>query len=121
MKKWQRQRPVRRKLELLASIEDPGATHSPAVKTFGNIIALDHGGLVVETGSSIRVGAAVTVRVVFPGQPRGNDPFARIHCSVRELSEDPSPHYDLAIVEMDEQSRDRLDSYLSQSGTNRWT
>jgi len=120
VKKWNGQRPARRNVELLASIEDPGATHSPATKTFGNIIELNRGRLVLETGNTIRVGAAVTVRVVFPDQPRGNDPFAHLHCSVQQLRDEPSPHYDLAIVEMDEQSRDRLDDYLANSGAGRW-
>ena len=120
MKKWQRKRSVRRNVELLASIEDPGATHSPATKTFGNIIELNRQGLIVETGSAIRVGAAVTVRVVFPDQPRGNDPFAHLHCSVKEMKDEPSPHYDLTILEMDEQSRARLDSYLARPGAGRW-
>jgi hypothetical protein len=91
------------------------------MKTFGNIIELGSGRLVLETGNSIRVGAAVTVRVVFPDQPRGNDPFAHLHCSVRELRDEPSPHYDLAIVEMDDQSRDRLNDYLARHGAGRWT
>jgi hypothetical protein len=120
VKKWQKQRPERRNIELLASIEDPGATHSPATKTFGNIIELDSRGLVVETGTAIRVGAAVTVRVVFPDQARGNTPFAHLHCSVQEQRDDASPHYGLTIVEMDEQSRERLDSYLARSGASRW-
>jgi hypothetical protein len=121
VKKWHKKQPVRRNIELLASIEDPGATHSPATKTLGNIIELDSSGLVVETGCTIRVGAAVTVRVVFPDQPRGDDPFARLHCSVQQVKDDPSPHYNLTIVEMDEQSRDRLDSYLARAGVGRWS
>jgi len=121
VKRWQRKPAGRRRIELLAAIEDPGATHSPATKTFGNIIELDGDGLVVETGSEIRVGAAVTVRVVFPNQPRGKDPFAHLHCSIRELRDDPHLHYGLTIVEIDERSRERLDTYLAQTTTNGWT
>lgn len=120
MKRWQRKGTGRRRVEILAAIEDPGATHSPATKTFANIIELDQGGMVVETGSAIRVGAAVTVRVVFPNQSRGADPFAHLHCSVREMMDDPNLHYGLTIVEIDEQSRERLDSYLAQTGASGW-
>ena len=88
-------RPVRRNIDLLATIEasDPNGKKPP--KSFGNIIELGNRAMIIETNRNFSPGTSLTVNVVFPGQPRGNDPFARLHCSVRKVQDDPKLHYDL--------------------------
>jgi hypothetical protein len=108
---------VRRNIELLATIHEFDTAHTPARKIFGNIVELGGQALILETGNELRVGAAVILRVVFPGQPRGDDPFARLRCSVRKVRNDPQLHYDLSIVDMDDPTRERLELYLTRPTT----
>ena len=114
MKKLIERLPVRGNIDLLATIEvcEPGGKNPTS---FGNIIELGSQALIIETNHEFALGTSLTVKVVFPGQPRGDDPFARLHCSVRKVKDDPKLHYDLTIVEMDDCTRERLDIYLAQS------
>lgn len=115
MKRRQSQLPVRRNIELLATVQEVAARHLSARKIFGNVIELGGQALILETSNAITVGASVLVRVVFPGQPRGDDPFAHLQCKVRKVRDDPQMHYDLSIVGMDETTRERLEIFLNQS------
>ena len=117
MTRRRRQLPIRRNIELLATIQETGDGQGAARRIFGNIIELGGRALILEASSEIRVGASVDVRVVFPGQPRGDDPFAHLLCSVRKVRNDPEMHYDLSIIDMDEQTHDRLELYLNRAGT----
>jgi len=110
-----RRHPVRQNINLLATIQEVGA----ATKRFGNIIELGSRALIVETNHEFDTGASLTVNVVFPGQPRGKDPFAHLRCSVRKVQDDPKLHYDLTIVDMDANTRERLDIYLAQTRAGR--
>ncbi len=110
---------VRRNLDLLATIEESGATGKRSPKSFGNIIELGTRALILETNREFEVGVSLILRVVFPGQPRGDDPFARLHCRVRKAHDHPKLHYDLMIAEMDAATRDRLNIYLAQSRSGR--
>jgi hypothetical protein len=112
---------VRRNIDLLATIQESGEAGSRTPKSFGNIIELGSRALILETNREFQTGAQLTVNVVFPGQPRGDDPFAHLHCSVRKVHDDPKLHYDLTIVDMDARTRERLDIYLAQTGTGRGT
>jgi hypothetical protein len=112
---------VRRNIDLLATIEESGAAAKKSPKGFGNIIELGTRALIIETNRQLAVGASLTVNVVFPGQQRGDDPFAHLHCKVRKAHDDPKLHYDLMIVNADDRTRDRLNIYLAQSGTGRGT
>lgn len=114
MKRRKSQLPVRRNIELLATVQEVTASDASTRKIFGNIIELGGQALTLETSNEIRVGASVIVRIVFPGQLRGDDPFALLRCSVRKVRDDPQMHYDLAIVDMDEPARERLEIYLTQ-------
>jgi len=120
MSRRERQLPVRRNLELLATVHEivDGQDRTPMRKIFANIIELGTDGLILEARDQIRVGSDLTLRVVFPGQPRGADPFSRLRCSVRKVLDDPQMLYDLEIVDLDEQSRERLDFFLARSGTS---
>ena len=112
---------VRRNIDLLATIRESGASTAKSPKSFGNIVELGAEALILETKRDLRVGASVTVNVVFPGQQRGDDPFAHLHCKVHKVHDDSKLQYELTIVEMDTSTRDRLDIYLAQSGISRGT
>jgi hypothetical protein len=116
LKKFRERHPTRRNIDLLATIEESGASPKKAPKGFGNIIELGSRALILETNREFAPGVPVTVNVVFPGQPRGDDPFAHLHCKVRKVHDDPKLHYDLTIVDMDARTRERLDIYLAQTG-----
>jgi len=103
---------MRRNINLLATIQESGVTR----KSFGNIIELGSRALIIEANREFEPGTSLTVNVVFPGQPRGDDPFSHLHCSVRKVQDDPKLHYDLTIVDMEANSRERLDIYLAQTG-----
>ena len=75
--------------------------------------------LILETKRGLQVGASLTVNVVFPGQQRGDDPFAHLHCKVRKVHDDSRLQYELTIVDLDDRTRDRLNIYLAQSGSGR--
>jgi hypothetical protein len=105
--------PVRRDIDLLTTVEQAASIDVFVTKSFGNIIELGIEGLVLESSREFRIGAPLTLSVVFPGQPRGDDPFAHFRCVVRKVQDSPSLHYHLAIVEMDEKSRKRLELYLT--------
>ena len=117
-----RDRPqVRRNIDLLATIEESGAAGKKSPKSFGNIIELGTQALILETNREFEAGVSLTVNVVFPGQPRGDDPFAHLHCKVHKAHDNPKLHYDLMIAEMDAATRDRLNIYLAQSRGGRGT
>ena len=114
------QRPqVRRNIDLLATFRETGATGAQSLKSFGNILELGSRALILETKRELAVGASITVNVVFPGQQRGDDPFAHLHCKVRKAHDELKLHYDLMIVDVDARTRDRLNIYLAQSGSGR--
>jgi hypothetical protein len=115
VKKLRERQPVRRNINLLATIQEAGS----AAKSFGNIIELGSRALIIETNRELEAGTSITVKVVFPGQPRGKDPFAHLRCSVRKVQDDPKLHYDLTIVDMDSNTRERLEIYLAQSSAGR--
>ena len=121
MKKTGQRLQVRRNIDLLATIEESEATAKKSPKSFGNIIELGTRAMIIETNRQLAVGASLIVNVVFPGQQRGNDPFARLHCKVRKAHDDPKLHYDLMIVDADDRTRDRLNIYLAHSGAGRGT
>ena len=110
---------VRRNIDLLATFLETGANGAKSTKSFGNIIELGTEALILETKRELTVGASLTVNVVFPGQQRGDDPFAHLHCKVRKTHDDLKLHYDLMIVDADDRTRDRLNIYLAQSGSGR--
>jgi hypothetical protein len=111
------QRPqVRRNIDLLATIQESGATGTQSPKSFGNIIELGARALILEMKRELRVGASITVNVVFPGQQRTEDPFAHLHCKVYKVHDDSKLQYELTIVDLDSSARDRLNIYLAQSG-----
>jgi hypothetical protein len=87
--------------------------------SFGNIIELGSKGLILESGRELDLGLRLRLDVVFPGQPRGDDPFAHLHCVVRKVQNPSNLHYDLQIVELNERSRERLSLYLTQKSGGR--
>jgi len=108
--------PVRRNIDLLATIRESGANGRQSPKSFGNIIELGSHALILETKRSLQVGASITVNVVFPGQQRGDDPFAHLYCKVRKVHDESRLQYELTIVDLDARTRERLNIYLAQAG-----
>jgi hypothetical protein len=119
LKKFRERHPIRRNIDLLATVQVPEISAKMAPKGFGNIIELGSRALILETNRELAPGVRVMVNVVFPGQPRGDDPFAHLQCRVRKVHDDPKLHYDLTIVGMDALTRERLDVYLAQTRFNR--
>jgi len=107
--------PVRRNIQLLATVQQSEGDETAARKHFANIIELGSRGLILEANRELPTGAALTVNVVFPGQLRGDDPFAHLYCTVRKAHDGQVLQYDLSIVDMDERSRERLHRYLRRS------
>ena len=115
--KFASQRPqVRRNIDLLAAIRESGTNGKQSPKSFGNIIELGAQALILETKRALQVGASITVDVVFPGQRRGEDPFAHLYCKVRKVHDESKLQYELTIVDLDAHTRDRLNIYLAQGG-----
>ena len=112
---------VRRNIDLLATLRESGASATKSPKSFGNIIELGAQALILETKRDLRVGASITVNVVFPGQQRTEDPFAHLHCKVHKVHDESRLQYEMKIVDMDASTRDRLNIYLAQSGIGRGT
>jgi hypothetical protein len=106
--------PVRREIDLLATIKEAERGDAFLTKSFGNIIELGGRGLILESSRELPVGTQLTVDVVFPGQPRGDDPFAHLECVIRKIHDGSNLQYDLEIVEMSERTRQRLETYLKQ-------
>jgi hypothetical protein len=112
---------VRRNIALLATFQEArGAASGPtARKCFGNILELGTRGMILEADRELPEGAPITVTVVFPGQIRtpGGDPASRLRCRVRKHSDADKLHYDVAIVHMDDVSRERLNGYLQRGAS----
>lgn len=107
--------PVRRDIQLLTTIEQADSTGAFASKSFGNIIELGWRSLILECSRELEAAAPIRLSMVFPGQPRGDDPFARLQCVIRKVHDWPNLHFDVEIVGMDEHTSRRLELYLSQS------
>jgi hypothetical protein len=107
--------PVRRNIQLLATVHEADDAATSPRKYFGNIIELGSRAMILETNRELETGAALTVNVVFPGQPRGDDPFARLHCTVRKAHDNRALQYDLSILDMDQRTSERLHLYLNRS------
>jgi hypothetical protein len=104
--------PVRRNIQLLATVQESDGERTGVRRHFGNIIELGSRALILEANRELQVGAAVTVNMVFPGQPRDDDPLAHLHCTVRKAHDGEMLQYDLTIIDMDARTRGRLQRYL---------
>ena len=113
--------PVRKDIDLLATIEQADAAGSFASKSFGNIIELGDKSLILECNREFETATPIRLSLVFPGQPRGDNPFARLHCVVRKVHDWPNLHFDVEIVDMDQETRRRLELYLSQQSPSAGT
>jgi hypothetical protein len=106
--------PVRRNIQLLATIQESDDGGATPRKYFGNIIELGSRALILETNREFETGTALSVNVVFPGQPRGDDPFAHLRCTVRKARDNRALQYELTIVDMDQRTSERLQIYLNR-------
>lgn len=113
--------PVRKDIDLLATIEQADSAGSFASKSFGNILELGGKSLILECSREFETETPIRLSLVFPGQPRGDNPFARLHCVVRKVHDWPNLHFDVEIVDMDEDTRRRLELYLSQQSPSAGT
>ncbi|MCG8589396.1 MAG: hypothetical protein MJE66_08895 [Proteobacteria bacterium] len=104
--------PTRRDIALLATIVEKRGPGHQLTKGFGNIIELSGVGLRLECNRDYDPGTPLDLSVVFPGQSRGDDPFAHLECVVEKIHDKPNLHYDLSIVAMSDEARSRLETYL---------
>jgi hypothetical protein len=107
---------MRRGLELLATIKAIDAAGTITTKCFGNILELGCDSMVLESHREQSAGAAVLLSVVFPGQQPQSNPVATLQCVVRRIRDRTRLHYDLAIEDMSDVTRERLIEFLRQPG-----
>ena len=105
---------MRRGLELLATIKAIDTAGTITTKCFGNILELGCDSMVLESHREQSAGAAVLLSVVFPGQQPKSNPVATLHCVVRRVRDRTRLHYDLAIEDMSDTTRERLIEFLHQ-------
>jgi hypothetical protein len=104
----------RRNLALLASIRSSDPGDSAAAACFGNILELGCEALLLEADREQRLGAALALRVVFPGQRRRANPVVTLHCVIRRVRDAARLLYDATIENLDDDSRQAVVEYLSR-------
>lgn len=104
----------RRNLDLLASIRSAESGASAAVPCFGNVLELGCEALLLESNREQRLGAALALKIVFPGQRQRENPVVTLHCVVRRVRDAAKLLYDLTIEDMDDDARQALVAYLSR-------
>jgi hypothetical protein len=107
--------PTRRNLELLCRVKLAEPIASSPHGSFGNIIELGSGSLLLEAGREYAVGDHIVIEVVFPGQKRKGDPVSPLHCTIRKVNDEPALHYAVDIVRMGEIAQERLEEYLNRA------
>lgn len=107
---------TRRGLELLATIKAVDTAGTITTKCFGNILELGCDSMLLESHREQNAGSAVLLSVVFPGQQPQTNPVATFHCVVRRIRDRTRLHYDLAIEDMSDTTRERLIEFLRQPG-----
>jgi hypothetical protein len=104
--------PVRHEIELLATVDGPIGENGKSEHGFGTIIELGPRSLVLEANRSFSIRDQITVKVIFPGQGRGDDPFAYFQGVVSKLHDQPNLHFDVTLADMTDASRERLKVFL---------
>lgn len=110
---------TRRGLELLATIKSVDAGGAITTKCFGNILELSCDSMVLESHREQSAGAAVLLSVVFPGQQPRSNPVVTLNCVVRRVRDRTRLHYDIAIEDMSDETRERLIEFLRQPDRHR--
>jgi hypothetical protein len=109
------QLPVRREIELLATIDGPTSKMGQSGHGFGTIVELGPHSLVLEANREFSPGDELTVKAIFPGQRRGEDPFAYLRGVVRKVQDRASLQFDVALGELTLATRRRLTTYLEEA------
>lgn len=104
--------PVRRQIELLATVDGPIGKNGVSGHGFGTIVELGPNSLILEANRSFTTGDEITVKVIFPGQGRGDDPFAYFNGVVSKTHDQPNLHFDVSIEDMTINSQKRLTLFL---------
>jgi len=68
----------------------------------------------IESARPLAKGCRVTLQVVFPGQRQYASRHVQLHYLVSGAHDESNLQYDLDVVEMDGESRERLDLFLNR-------
>lgn len=104
----------RRNLALLASIRSTEPEGPVVAPCFGNIIELGCEALLLESEREQQLGAALALKIVFPGQRRRANPVVTLHCVVRRVRDAARLLYDATIEDLDDDARQAVVEYLSR-------
>ena len=107
----------KRNIELLTAVKAADASGAVRTKCFGNILELGCDYLVLESRREQLEGDALTLSLVFPGLRNDSASIVSLGCVVRRVRDAAELHYELAIEDMDEATRQQLVAYLSESGS----
>ena len=83
---------------------------------FGNILELESDVLLLESKRELGIGAALSLKLVFPGVRRGPKSVVSLGCVVLGVRDSVLLHYDLGIKDMDDEARLQLAEFCSLRG-----
>ena len=101
---------------LLATVSATGEDGVAKTLGFGNILELESDVLLLESKRELEIGAALILKVVFPGVQRGSKPVVSLGCVVVGVRDSVRLHYDLAIENMDDEASLQLAEFRSLRG-----
>ncbi len=101
---------------LLTTVCAAGDDGGAKTLCFGNILELESDALVLESKRELEIGAALILKVVFPGVQHGAKPVVSLGCVVVGMRDSVQLHYDLAIEKMDVEASLQLAEFRSLRG-----
>lgn len=105
---------MRSEVALLVNVRALGEGGAIKSSSFGNVIELGPGDLVLESSREYGVGDALVINVVFPGIARDSDPVNSLECVVRRVRDEQNLHYDVSIEHLNATARQRLSQFLAR-------
>jgi hypothetical protein len=106
--------PTRTDLRLLTRVQVRDAEQGQR-ECFASIIELGPRRARIESARPLEKGSSVTLQVVFPGQREYANRHVQLHYRVSGTRDEMNLHYDLAAIEMDGESRERLALFLNRN------
>jgi hypothetical protein len=106
--------PIRTDLRLLTRVRfrEPGGRDRAC---FASVTDLGPRSARIESARALEKGCRVTLQVVFPGQRQYSNRHVDLHYVVAGAHDEDNLHYELEVIEMDEESRERLALFLNRS------
>ncbi len=101
---------------LLTTVCAAGDDGRARILCFGNILELESDVLLLESKRELEIGAALILKVVFPGVQRGSKPVVSLGCMVVGVRDSVQLHYDLDIENMDDETSLQLAEFRSLRG-----